>query len=91
MLLSWGNPRLPSAVHVAPSAAAFIRSLGLEVRTGVHSGESEVMGTKIGSAFRLREFKATCVELGIKRSFTRPYRPQTDGKAERFIQSALRE
>ncbi|MCP6756354.1 integrase core domain-containing protein, partial [Klebsiella pneumoniae] len=29
--------------------------------------------------------------LGIKHKFTRAYRPQTNGKAERFIQSALRE
>ena len=29
--------------------------------------------------------------LRIKHSFTRPYRPQTNGEAERFIQSALRE
>ncbi|CFU63458.1 DNA-binding protein [Bordetella pertussis] len=34
---------------------------------------------------------ALCHELGIKHRFTRPYRPQTNGKAERFIQSALRE
>lgn len=32
-----------------------------------------------------------CKELGIRHKFTRPYRPQTNGKAERFIQSALRE
>ena len=32
-----------------------------------------------------------CRELGIKHKFTRAYRPQTNGKAERFIQSALRE
>jgi transposase InsO family protein len=31
------------------------------------------------------------VKLKLKHSFTRPYRPQTNGKAERFIQSALRE
>ena len=30
-------------------------------------------------------------ELGITQKFTRAYRPQTNGKAERFIQSALRE
>src|SRR2546427_179495 len=30
-------------------------------------------------------------KLGLQHSFTRPYRPQTNGKAERFIQSALRE
>jgi transposase InsO family protein len=46
--------------------------------------------TDNGSAFRSREFKKTCIELGIKHSFTRPYRPPTNGKAERFIQSALR-
>ncbi|CFM12532.1 transposase [Bordetella pertussis] len=34
---------------------------------------------------------ALCHELGIKHRFTRPYRPQTNSKAERFIQSALRE
>ena len=32
-----------------------------------------------------------CHHLGIKHRFTRAYRPQTNGKAERFIQSALRE
>ena len=32
-----------------------------------------------------------CHELGIAKRYTRPYRPQTNGKAERFIQSALRE
>ncbi|ETH73319.1 transposase, IS481 family, partial [Bordetella pertussis STO1-CHLA-0011] len=47
--------------------------------------------TDNGSAFRSRAFAALCHELGIKHRFTRPYRPQTNGKAERFIQSALRE
>ncbi|WP_227298953.1 integrase core domain-containing protein, partial [Bordetella pertussis] len=47
--------------------------------------------TDNGSAFRSRVFAALCHELGIKHRFTRPYRPQTNGKAERFIQSALRE
>lgn len=47
--------------------------------------------TDNGAAFRSREFRQTCTELGIKHSFTKPYRPQTNGKAERFIQSALRE
>jgi transposase InsO family protein len=36
-------------------------------------------------------FAKTCKALGIKHSFTKPYRPQTDGKAERFIQTCLRE
>ena len=47
--------------------------------------------TDNGSAFRSKHFAAVCRMLRIKHSFTRPYRPQTNGKAERFIQSALRE
>jgi len=47
--------------------------------------------TDNGSAFHSRSFKATCSQIAVKHRFTRPYRPQTNGKAERFIQSALRE
>lgn len=47
--------------------------------------------TDNGSAFRSHTFKAACADLQLKQRFTRPYRPQTNGKAERFIQSALRE
>ena len=44
-----------------------------------------------GAAFCLRDFASAGTELGIQHRFTRAYRPQTNGKAERFIQSALRE
>jgi len=47
--------------------------------------------TDNGSAFRSRSFAHVCHELGVQHRYTRPYRPQTNGKAERFIQSALRE
>lgn len=47
--------------------------------------------TDNGSAFRSHSFKRACADLQLKQRFTRPYRPQTNGKAERFIQSALRE
>ena len=47
--------------------------------------------TDNGYAFRSKAFAKACRVLGIKQTFTRPYRPQTNGKAERFIQSALRE
>jgi transposase InsO family protein len=40
--------------------------------------------TDNGSAFRSREFKAACIDLGIKHRFTRPCRPQTNGKNSRF-------
>jgi transposase InsO family protein len=47
--------------------------------------------TDNGMAFRSGLFAEACLELGITQKFTRAYRPQTNGKAERFIQSALRE
>lgn len=47
--------------------------------------------TDNGAAYRSQLFARTCQSLGIKHSFTRPYRPQTNGKAERFIQTCLRE
>jgi transposase InsO family protein len=47
--------------------------------------------TDNGSAFRSQKFAAACHTLGLRHVFTRAYRPQTNGKAERLIQSALRE
>jgi len=47
--------------------------------------------TANGAAFRSKEFAAACKALGVQHKFTRPYLPQTDGKVERLIQSALRE
>jgi transposase InsO family protein len=37
-----------------------------------------------GSAYRSHAWRAACAELGIKAKRTRPYRPQTNGKIERF-------
>ena len=47
--------------------------------------------TDNGSAYKSKLFASTCSRLSTRHGFTRPYRPQTNGKAERFIQSALRE
>jgi len=47
--------------------------------------------TDNGPAFRSGAFAETCLQHGIAQKFTRAFRPQTNGKAERFIQSALRE
>ena len=47
--------------------------------------------TDNGSPYKSRLFAESCKELGASHKFTRPYRPRTNGKAERFIQSALRE
>jgi len=47
--------------------------------------------TDNGMCYHSKLVQAVCEAHGIKHSFTRPYRPQTNGKAERFIQTALRE
>jgi transposase InsO family protein len=44
-----------------------------------------------GSCYRADVHRAAAAALGIKVKFTRAYRPQTNGKAERFIQTMLRE
>ena len=44
-----------------------------------------------GSGYRSRVFAAACQALHVAQRRTRPYRPQTNGKAERFIQTLLRE
>lgn len=44
-----------------------------------------------GSAYRSRTVRRLCQSWGVRHIFTKPYRPRTNGKAERFIQTALRE
>jgi transposase InsO family protein len=44
-----------------------------------------------GPNYRSHIIAALCAELRVRHSFTRPYRPRTNGKAERFIQTLLRE
>jgi transposase InsO family protein len=57
-------------------------------RRGIHP---ERILTDNGSCYRSHVFAYACRERGIRHRFTRPYRPQTNGKAERFIQTLLRE
>lgn len=47
--------------------------------------------TDNGSGYVSHGFRATCRALHVKHRRTRPYTPRTNGKAERFIQTALRE
>ena len=47
--------------------------------------------TDNGSGYISRSFRATCRALHVRHRRTRPYTPRTNGKAERFIQTALRE
>lgn len=50
---------------------------------------SKCLITDNGSAYRSHLFAHTCKTVGIKHTFTRTYRPKTNGKAERFIQTCL--
>jgi transposase InsO family protein len=56
-----------------------------------HGIKVERVLTDNGSCYRSWKFRDACHELGIKHKRTRPYRPQTNGKAERFIRTALQE
>ena len=71
-----------SAVQFLQNTIRYFRSLGVQPKRIL---------TDNGASFRSKDFAKACHALKLKHSFTRPYRPQTNGKAERFIQSALRE
>jgi transposase InsO family protein len=47
--------------------------------------------TDNGSAYRIRLFREACAAAKLRHLRTRPYTPRTNGKAERFIQTVLRE
>ena len=46
--------------------------------------------TDNGSGYKSKMFAEACQTLNVKHIFTKPYTPQTNGKAERFIQTLLR-
>jgi transposase InsO family protein len=76
------DERQQSACAFLSRALAFFQAHGVSV---------ERVMTDNGSAYRSRLFKAHIVDAGCKHIRTRPYTPRTNGKAERFIQSSLRE
>jgi transposase InsO family protein len=47
--------------------------------------------TDNGSRYRSKTFRAPCTSLHPRQIFTKPYTPNTNGEAERFIQTAIRE
>ena len=58
-------------------------------RKGSRQGRTPVSSPDNGSAYRSTIHKIACRALGIRHLRTRPYRPQTNGKAERFIRTML--
>ena len=71
-----------SAVEFLWHAVAWYAARGMKI---------ERILTDNGSCYTSRKFREACCEFGIRHKRTRPYRPQTNGKAERFIQTALKE
>jgi transposase InsO family protein len=71
-----------SAVAFLFATVAYFQSLGVIV---------ERVMTDNGSCYRAKAFARACKQLGVKHITIKPYTPQTNGKAERFIQTALRE
>jgi transposase InsO family protein len=70
------------AVAFLKAAIAYYASLGVTVQ--------RVM-TDNGSCYKSFAFRRACKRLGLKHIRTKPYTPKTNGKAERFIQTSLRE
>jgi transposase InsO family protein len=69
-----------TAIGFLERALAFFRRHGIRV---------ERLLTDNGSAFVSAAYAQACRRLGIRHLRTRPYRPQTNGKAERFIRTLL--
>ena len=57
----------------------------------LHNIRVERVMTDNGAAYRSTVHALACQRLALRHLRTRPYRPRTNGKAERFIQTALRE
>lgn len=71
-----------SAVAFLHATVAYYATLGIRIRR---------LLTDNGHCYRSYAFRHACRQLGLAHRFTRPYTPRTNGKAERFIQTALRE
>lgn len=71
-----------SATAFLNAAIAYYASLGITV---------ERVMTDNGSCYKSFAFRRLCKRLGLKHIRTKPYTPKTNGKAERFIQTSLRE
>ncbi len=76
------DQRKESAVAFLEAAVAHYAKLGIRI---------ERVMTDNRSCYRSKSFRAACKRRGLRQVFTKPYTPRTNGKAERFIQTALRE
>ena len=78
----FANERKESAIAFLKATIAYFNELGVKV--------TRIM-TDNGACYRSKAFAKACRRLRLKHLFTKPYTPKTNGKAERFIQTAIRE
>ena len=76
------SERKECAIAALKAAVAYYNGLGIK---------TERVMTDNGSCYRSKAFNKVCKAFGIRHIYTKPYTPKTNGKAERFIQSSLRE
>jgi len=76
------DERASSSVAFLHAAVAYYARFGIRIRR---------LLTDNAPCYYSHHFAAACRQLGIRHRRTRPYTPRTNGKAERFIQTALRE
>lgn len=84
-----------SVIAALRSAVAYYHRLSIKVsRVMTHSRRLQAIACRAmdnGSCYKSFAFTAACKDLKLKHIRTKPYTPKTNGKAERFIQTALRE
>ena len=76
------NEQGPSAAAFLQAALAFFARFGIRIRR---------LLTDNGPCYKSRVFRRLCQAHNLRHLFTKPFTPRTNGKAERFIQTALRE
>ena len=76
------RPNRPKRNRRSPGRRPYYQNFGITI---------ERVMTDNGPCYTSKIFRNLCTELDIRHIRTRPYTPRTNGKAERFIQTALRE
>lgn len=81
-----------ATIHADEKATSACRALlaGVRYYTGFGITIRRVM-TDNGACYRSRKFRRLCRRLKVRHIRTKPYSPRTNGKAERFIKTALHE
>ena len=76
------DERKEAAAGFIQRAHAFFKGLGITV---------QAVMTDNGACYRSRAFNQVLSAAGVKHRYTRPYRPQTCGKVERFNRTVARQ